>query len=70
MSPEPWLLHRRVIAEAVAADPDTYTEGLLEKTNEAYCAWILDKQRWGGGIELSILSTCAGQITGFEASGF
>ena len=56
------ISRRRVIAEAVAADPDTYTEGFLEKTNEEYCAWILNKQHWGGGIELSILATCAAQV--------
>lgn len=50
----------------MAADPDTYTEGFLEKPNEEYCAWILDKQRWGGGIELSILSTCAAQGLGLK----
>ena len=46
-----------MIAGVVAGDPSTYTEAFLEKTNEEYCAWILDKQHWGGGIELSILST-------------
>ena len=51
--------HRSVIAEAVAGDPGTYTEGFLGKSNAEYCAWIRDPQRWGGGIELSILSRCA-----------
>ncbi len=50
---------RRIIAEAVAGNPDTYTEGFLGKPNGEYCAWIRDSQRWGGGIELSILSECA-----------
>ena len=50
---------RKIIAEAVAGNPDTYTEGFLGKPNGEYCAWIQDSQRWGGGIELSILSECA-----------
>ena len=50
---------RKIIAEAVAGNPDTYTEGFLGKPNGEYCAWIRDSQRWGGGIELSILSECA-----------
>eukprot|EP00891_Asterochloris_glomerata_P008252 jgi/Astpho2/8252/e_gw1.00122.132.1_t len=47
---------RRVIAEAVAADPFTYTRDYLEKDNADYCKWILDAQKWGGAIELSILA--------------
>lgn len=47
---------RRVIAETVAADPDTYTEGFLGKGNQEYQRWIQDSQKWGGAIELSILS--------------
>ena len=47
---------RRVIAEAVAADPFTYTRDYLEKDNADYCKWILDAHKWGGAIELSILA--------------
>ena len=47
---------RRVIAEAVAADPFSYTRDYLEKDNADYCKWILDAQKWGGAIELSILA--------------
>ncbi len=43
----------------MAGNPGTYTEAFLGKPNAEYCAWILDSQRWGGGIELSILSECA-----------
>lgn len=50
------LAHRQVIAKAVRENPDLYTEGFLGKSNREYQAWILDKQRWGGAIELSILS--------------
>ena len=47
---------RRVIAAAVAGDPKTYSEALLGRPNAEYCRWILDKDNWGGAIELSILS--------------
>ena len=45
-----------MIAEAVAADPFTYTRDFLEKDNADYSKWILDAQKWGGAIELSILA--------------
>ncbi len=48
--------HRRVIAETVAGDPEEYSEAFLGKPNKEYCAWIKDPQKWGGAIELSILS--------------
>ena len=47
---------RRVIADAVAGDTFTYTEGFLGKPNAEYCAWIMDSQHWGGAVELSILA--------------
>jgi ubiquitin thioesterase OTU1 len=47
---------RSVVAKTVAADPFTYNEAFLEKSNESYCDWILNPMRWGGAIELSILS--------------
>ncbi|KAK9856813.1 hypothetical protein WJX84_002815 [Apatococcus fuscideae] len=47
---------RQVIAETVAADSDTFTEGFLGRPNKEYCQWILKADKWGGAIELSILS--------------
>ncbi|KAJ0974695.1 hypothetical protein J5N97_016675 [Dioscorea zingiberensis] len=47
---------RQVIAAAVGSDPVKYTEAFLGKPNEDYCAWILDSDKWGGAIELSVLS--------------
>ena len=44
---------RRVIADAVAGDTFTYTEGFLGKPNAEYCTWIMDSQHWGGAVELS-----------------
>jgi hypothetical protein len=51
------MWHRSVIADAVAADPETYSEGFLGKPNPEYRAWIRNPQHWGGAIELSILSS-------------
>lgn len=47
---------RRIIADAVAADPFTYNDGFLGKSNEEYRKWILDPKKWGGAIELSIFA--------------
>ncbi|CAK9146954.1 unnamed protein product [Ilex paraguariensis] len=46
---------RQVIAATVASDPIKYSEAFLGKPNEEYCAWILNPEKWGGAIELSIL---------------
>ncbi|KAL9268855.1 OVARIAN TUMOR DOMAIN-containing deubiquitinating enzyme 2-like protein [Drosera capensis] len=46
---------RQVIAATVSSDPVKYSEAFLGKPNEEYCSWILDPERWGGAIELSIL---------------
>lgn len=40
----------------MSKDPDTYSEGFLGKSNAEYQCWILDSQKWGGAIELSILA--------------
>lgn len=47
---------RDVIANAVAADLEEYSEALLGRPNAEYCKWILKPDSWGGAIELSILS--------------
>lgn len=47
---------RGIIAEAVAADPEEFSEAVLGKPNQEYCRWIKDPQKWGGAIELSILA--------------
>ena len=54
-----YCIGRRVIAAAVEGDPDTYSEAFLGRPNADYCRWILGKDKWGGAIELSILSRCA-----------
>ncbi|XP_012683263.2 ubiquitin thioesterase OTU1 isoform X2 [Clupea harengus] len=47
---------RSLIAQIVASDPTAYSEAVLGKTNEEYCAWIRREDTWGGAIEVSILS--------------
>ena len=38
----------KVIAATVASDPTKYSEAFLGKSNQEYCAWILDSEKWGG----------------------
>ncbi|CAM6095225.1 unnamed protein product [Calypogeia fissa] len=52
---------RQVIAATVTSDPTTYTEAFLGKPNEDYCQWILHPDKWGGAIELAILSDYYGR---------
>lgn len=47
---------RRIVADAVQGDPDTYSEAFLGKSPAKYVTWILDPKHWGGAIELFILS--------------
>jgi hypothetical protein len=41
----------KVIAATVAGDPEKFNEVFLGKPNEAYCAWILDPEKWGGEFQ-------------------
>nr|GMD53202.1 stress response protein NST1-like [Ipomoea batatas] len=52
---------RQVIAAAVASDPTKYSEAFLGKPNQEYCEWILNPEKWGGAIELSILAEFYGR---------
>lgn len=52
---------RQVIATAVENDPVHYNAAFLGKPNKDYCAWILDPEKWGGAIELSILADYYGR---------
>ncbi|GAB4820059.1 hypothetical protein N2152v2_007105 [Parachlorella kessleri] len=47
---------RRLIAQQVAADPFEWNEAVLGKPADEYCSWIQQPDKWGGAIELSILS--------------
>lgn len=52
---------RQVIAATVSGDPVKYDEAFLGKPNQEYCSWILDPEKWGGAIELAILSDYYGR---------
>ncbi|KAI9656717.1 MAG: ubiquitin-specific protease otu1 [Trizodia sp. TS-e1964] len=47
---------RSLVAQVIQAEPDTYTEVVLDQKPDDYCRWIQTEDAWGGGIELSILS--------------
>lgn len=47
---------RSVVAQAIQAQPEIYSEAVLEKSPTEYCKWIQREDSWGGGIELAILS--------------
>ncbi|KAF4512150.1 hypothetical protein G6O67_001326 [Ophiocordyceps sinensis] len=48
---------RQMMADYIMAHSDVYTEAVLGCSPGSYCHGIQDPERWGGGIELSILST-------------
>ena len=47
---------RSVVAQTIQAQPEVFTEGMLDKSPSDYCRWIQREDSWGGGIELAILS--------------
>ncbi|KAF7563757.1 hypothetical protein G7046_g373 [Stylonectria norvegica] len=47
---------RKMMAEYITEHLDVYSEAVLGSTPSQYCRSIQDPDRWGGGIELSILS--------------
>ncbi|KAF5837731.1 hypothetical protein DUNSADRAFT_3986 [Dunaliella salina] len=52
---------------AVRADPFKYNEAFLGMDNAKYCSWITSPDKWGGAIELSILSSFYGrEIAAFD----
>ncbi|GIL68472.1 hypothetical protein Vafri_21747 [Volvox africanus] len=58
---------RKVVAQAVANDPITFNDGFLGKDVKEYCSWIQQKDKWGGAIELFILSQHYGrEIAAFD----
>ncbi|KJZ75644.1 hypothetical protein HIM_04801 [Hirsutella minnesotensis 3608] len=48
---------RRMMAEYISQHPETYSEVVLGCAPSSYCRSIQSPDRWGGGIELSILSS-------------
>jgi ubiquitin thioesterase OTU1 len=53
---------RDIIAAAVSSDEKKYSEPILGKPNEDYCAWIRKDDSWGGAIEAQILSEYLGTV--------
>ncbi|CAO1400369.1 unnamed protein product [Diamesa hyperborea] len=47
---------RQIIAQHVHDEKQDFSEGILGRPNDEYCAWILQDSSWGGAIEVSILS--------------
>ncbi|KAM0300106.1 hypothetical protein HYE67_006347 [Fusarium culmorum] len=48
---------RRMMADYILQHPEEYSEAVLGSPPSQYCRSIQDPDRWGGGIELSILSS-------------
>jgi OTU-like cysteine protease len=48
---------RQIIKDAVLASPDVFSEAILGQSPQQYCEWILKSDKWGGEIEIFILST-------------
>jgi ubiquitin thioesterase OTU1 len=49
------MVMRELIAARILEDPNFFNEAILDKNPDDYCCWILDKNSWGGGIELAII---------------
>ena len=48
-------VYRQMIASEIQGDPIKYTTDVLEgKTNAEYVTWIMNVDKWGGEIEMSI----------------
>ncbi|TPX47125.1 hypothetical protein SeMB42_g02178 [Synchytrium endobioticum] len=47
---------RRLVADSIRNDPDTYTDAVLGRPLAAYVAWIEQRDAWGGAIELAAIS--------------
>lgn len=47
---------RSMVAQSIQAQPELYSEAVLQKAPDAYCRWIQSSDAWGGGIEMGILS--------------
>ena len=45
-----------MMADYISEHSDVYSEAILGSPVAQYCRSIQDPDRWGGGIELSILS--------------
>ena len=48
---------RSIIADTVRSDSMNFSSAILGKSRDAYISYILDSTKWGGQVELNILST-------------
>lgn len=48
--------YRQIVANVIQLDPQTYNADFLDKHPSEYIRWILNPDKWGGEIEISILS--------------
>ena len=47
---------RAIVREEILANPETYSEAVLDRPSEEYIEWIQKSTSWGGGVELMILA--------------
>jgi ubiquitin thioesterase OTU1 len=47
---------RSLVASAIQAEPEVYTEVVLEQPPDDYCRWIQTQDAWGGALEMGILA--------------
>lgn len=52
----PTSLTAAVVADAIKADPEKYSDVMLGMPRDQYMKKILEKDTWGGAIELAIFS--------------
>eukprot|EP01038_Epipyxis_sp_PR26KG_P004213 gene4213-5987_t len=48
--------YREIVVEMILSNPDKYSSVVLGKPVEEYLEWILNPDKWGGEIEISVLS--------------
>ncbi|QDS71448.1 hypothetical protein FKW77_003700 [Venturia effusa] len=53
---DPMIELRSLVAQKIQAQPDKYTEVVLEQEPDRYCEWIQTPDAWGGGIEIGIIA--------------
>lgn len=47
---------RALVASRIQAEPDVFTQVVLEQKPDDYCRWIQTEDAWGGAIEMGILA--------------
>lgn len=47
---------RALVASRIQAEPEVFTQVVLEQKPDDYCRWIQTEDAWGGAIEMGILA--------------